>query len=127
MHKNVKFIILIYQFFLLFPIFSSENIHRKLADEQYISAIYTGKGELRAVGRRSWAKPLSAYKTSNKTTIDVSNNYSDVKITVKDDENENNITLVFQNDVKNLKNLFKNLGHITLFFKNKNYLYIHIS
>ena len=112
MHKNVKFIILIYQFFLLLPIFSSENIHRKLANKQYISAIYTGKGELRAVSRDSWATPLSAYMTSSNITIDVSNNYSDVKITVKDDENENNITLVFQNDVKNLVNLFEDLGHI---------------
>ena len=120
MHENAKFIIFIYQFFLLFPIFSSENLQRKLNCNNpnitaNITVLYIGNNELLAVSPYSWVIPLLAYKTSTETKGDVSYKIDDIKITIKNNENENNITLVFQKN-KNygfyLTNLFSYLDHI---------------
>ena len=82
MHKNVKFIILIYQFFLLFPIFSSEKLQRKLDNKPTITAIYFGKQQFLAVSSSSQAKLDSAYKTSSETTNEISYNKGLGKITI---------------------------------------------
>ena len=120
MHENAKFIIFIYQFFLLFPIFSSENLQRKLNCNNpnitaNITVLYIGNNELLAVSPNSWVIPLLAYKTSTETKGDVSYKIDDIKITIKNNENENNITLVFQKN-KNygfyLTYLFSYLDHI---------------
>ena len=95
MHKNVKFIILIYQFFLLFPIFSSEKPQGKLDNNPYITVIYIGNKELFVVSHDSWAKPVSAYKTSAETTNEISYDKGLRKITIKNKQNENNITLIY--------------------------------
>ena len=110
MHKNVKFIILIYQFFLLFPIFSSEKLQRKLDNKQTITAIYFGKQQFFAVSSSSQAIPESAYKTSPETKNKVY--YNDGKITINNNKTENNITLVFYNNRKKYTNLFRDLGYI---------------
>ena len=117
MHKNDKFIfqfkliIHIYLIFLLFPLFFTENTQRKLDNEQIITAIFTGNGELSTVSSSSTIKPKTAYLTSPPSEIGFGNS-QDYTIFINNDKNENNITLVFKNNDFYLSNLFKGLKYI---------------
>ena len=109
---QLKFILYIYLSFCLFPLIDLESTKRNLANERYISAIFTGSGKMAIISSSSSITPTVAYMTSSWEPLTFLESY-ECSVSINNNLGSNNITLDFQNNDFYLTSLFKGLSHIT--------------
>ena len=105
---QLKFILYIYLSFCLFPLIDLESTKRNLANECYISAIFTGSGKMATISSSSSITPTVAYMTSSWEPLTFLESY-ECSVSINNNLGSNNITLDFQNNDFYLTNLFKGL------------------
>ena len=118
MYENDKFIFLlrmnIYKYFLiilLFPLFSSDNLEKRIYTEPYITAIFTGNGTKGTVSYSSRIRPKKVYLTDSHEEIKIKTSKNNYPINIISNSLENNITMEFDENSFQLEYLFGYIKH----------------
>ena len=108
--------------FILIPLFSFQDTQTILYKEPYITLIIVGTGSLSTVSSSSFIKPYKIYLTRINVEISFTPQ-SNCPIQINDDSEENNITLLFNENDNNICRLFQDMNNIKkvdfTHFKNK--------
>ena len=118
MYENDKFIFLlrmnIYKYFLiilLFPLFSSDNLEKRIYTEPYITAIFTGNGTKGTVSYSSRIRPKKVYLTDSHEEIKIKTSENNYPININRTSLENNVTMELYENSFQLSNLFNGIRH----------------
>ena len=119
--KNNLFYLLIL-LFILIPLFSFQNTQKIFYKEPYITLIIVGKGSIATISSSSFIRPYKIYLT--RTNVEISfTPQRNCPIQINDDSEENNITLLFNENDNNICRLFQDMNNIKkvdfTHFKNK--------